>query len=417
MNWGSIYSTLGRSRNKYAFYLGNYRYNDFMRGKIANMMPKPHLGWGNRAVSIRANKTHFDCFENDDLGFNNLLEEYAVIDAFDKIKEDILVCGCGFLALVGDRVTPFTAEEATGTFVWREQALSSGVAVFKNASQPTKLSVQTPPDSWVEFNGDSTVIHEARQEAQLLENPTGRPLISLLTYGATTKRPFGRTLLARPARDAILDASRTMRQAMVAAHYYNTKVDIILGVDSTTPVETVESQTGDILRIGANDNGQIPQIAEFAQHAMAPFNDTILAAARNFCAATKLNLNNIAISTDAPQSSESLEITGDDLKGDIKAWQEELGNQIKYFVTTLYMYKNELSDLDDNLLEKVRKIKPAWLPIYETDISKFGDGLNKVAGQMPGIVNVRSVWRSLGLTSQEIDALLKDNVSTDSLLA
>lgn len=412
--WADIYSTLGRSKRKYAFYLGDYDYSDYLKNKLSVSLPKPHVGWASRAVSIRANKTHFDCFENDSIGFNEIVEKYGLKEAFDKVKDDILICGCGFLALVGDKIVPFTAEEATGTFKWSEQALSDGLAVFKKCSHRNAFNYDRVPDSWLEFDGEKTIIHEKDIDPQVVENPTGRPLIGLLTYGSTTKRPFGRSVLSRPARDAILDASRTIRQAMVAAHYYNIKVNLILGVDSQTPVDTIEARVGDILRVGTNDNGQIPQIAEFAQHGMAPFNDTILLAAQNFCASTKLNLSNIAVSAEVPQSNEALEIVGDDLKDDIQAWQSELGEQLKYFVTTLFMNEKQINKLDDNLSEKIRKIKPIWMPIYETDISRFGDGLAKIADQKSEIVNIRSIWRTLGLTSAEIDDVLKQGNISDS---
>ena len=230
--------------------------------------------------------------------------------------------------------------------------------------------------------------------------------MGLLTHKATAKRPFGQSVLTNAARGAIVDASRTIRQAMIAAYHYNSKVDVIMGVDSDTAIDKVESQTGDVLRIGPNENGQIPQIGEFAQHAMTPFNDTILVSARNFCSDTKLSLVNLGISTDAPQSTEALEIINDDLRDDIIGWQDELAEQLKYFAVTLWMYDNNVSMLDDNLQAKIREIKPVFMSVYRQDVGKFGDGLIKIAQQAPDIVRSRSLWRHIGLTSEEIDAVI-----------
>jgi hypothetical protein len=193
---------------------------------------------------------------------------------------------------------------------------------------------------------------------------------------------------------------------MIAAYHYNTKVDVLLGVDSDTAVDKIESQTGDVLKVGPNENGQIPQIGEFAQHAMAPFNDTILVSARNFCSDTKLSLVNLGISTDAPQSTEALEIINDDLRDDILSWEDELAEQLKYFAVTLWMHENNVSRLDSNLQEKIRAIKPVFLSVYRQDVGKFGDGLIKIAQQAPDIVKTRSLWRNLGLTSEEIDTVI-----------
>lgn len=406
MDWNAINNRLNCSKNKYSFYFGDYSYNDFSKGKMAKRIPKQQVGWGRRAVEIRANKTKFDRFENDTLKLNELFAKYKVKEAFDKVKDDVLVCGCGFLALNGDRVFPFTAEEATGTFSWYDQNLKDGIAVFR---QNTRKGYREPdrPDAFVEYLPDRTISHERGADGgeviTMAYNDTGRPLIGLLTHKSTAKRPFGQSVLTRAARSAIVDASRTVRQAMIAAYHYNTKVDLLLGVDSETPVDNIESQTGDVLKIGPNENGQIPQVGQFAQHAMAPFTDTILTAARNFCSDTKLSLVNLGISSDAPQSTEALEIINDDLRDDILAWQNELAEQLKYFAVTLWMYENNVRTIDDNLAAKIEATKPVFLSVYRQDVSKFGDGLMKLAQQAPSIVRSRSLWRNLGLTSEEID--------------
>ena len=408
MDWNNINSKLTCSKTKYSFYFGDYDYEDYSKGKMAQRLPKQQVGWGRRAVEIRANKTKFDRFENDTLKLNDLFDKYKVTEAFDKIKDDVLVCGCGFLAVNGDRVFPFTAEEATGTFSWFEQNLKDGVAVFReNVKKGYRgtSTVSQRPDAYVEYLPDRTIAHE-NDEITTAINVTGRPLMGLLTHKSTAKRPFGQSVLTRAARSAIIDASRTIRQAMIAAYHYNTKVDVLLGVDSETPVDKVESQVGDVLKVGPNGDGQIPQIGQFAQHAMTPFSDTILTAARNFCSDTKLSLVNLGISTDAPQSTEALEIINDDLRDDILSWQSELAEQLKYFAVTLWMYENDVRRLDDNLLQKIRDTKPVFMSVYRQDVSKFGDGLMKIAQQAPDIVKSRTLWRNLGLTSTEIDAVI-----------
>lgn len=403
MDWKDVRARFKRNKEKYAFYEAKYSYTEPNRGGISKYIPKPHLSWAARAVDIRANKTTFDRFENDLLGLNEIVKKYKIKEALEQLESDILVCGIGFLAFDGKQVMPFTAEEATGVFDWHQKNLKSGVAVFReNTSESNRERV---PDSYIEYYQDRTIIKNG-EDLQGYINITGRPLIGMFTYKQTTKKPFGQSLITRAARDAIVNASCTTRQAMVAAYNYNIKVDVILGADTKTDVDKVEGQVGDILKIGPNDNGQIPQIGQFAQHAMQPFNDTILISARNFCADTKLSLANLTFNENVPQSKDALEIINDDLKGDIKKWQDTLGEQLKYFVTTMWMYDQEVRKLDDNSLEQIANAQPVWKPIFEADVSKFGDGLTKIAQQAPEIIRARSIWRNLGLTSEEIDAVI-----------
>lgn len=409
IDWKNARDKLGLSKTKYKFYFGDYTYEDFSKAGIATKLPMSRVGWGRRAIEMRANKTHFDCFENDELKLNEIMQKYHIREAFEKVKEDVLVAGTGFLALAGDRVLPFTACEATGTYDWNDFNLKEGFAIFSDtAKKPSYTRLPELPDYFVEYYKDQTIVHQKDQEDEIIDNITGRPLIGLLTYHSTARRPFGYSVLSKPARDAIVDASRTIRQAMISAYHYNSKVDLILGVDNETAVDKIDSQTGDVLKIGTNANGQIPQVGEFAQHALQPFTDTILMAARNFCSATKLNLVNLGISTDAPQSKESLEIVGDDLKDDIVAWEHELGEQLKYFAFTIWLKEQGLSadKIDNNIREKYNNTIPVWLSVYHADLSKFGDGLNKLAQDIPAILKARSVWREIGLSSSEIDNLI-----------
>lgn len=405
MNWKEINECRRRSNDKYKFYFGNYDYEDFCESPIAQKIPKSYLGWGKRAVEMRANKTHFDCFENDNLGLTRLFEKYHVYDAFNKIKEDTLVAGCSFLALAGDRVLPFTAQEATGKFDWRNQILSFGAAAFTSEST-NNLSGVSVPNGYILYEKDRTITKNEGEDEVTTANPTGRPLMGLLTYHSTTKRPFGNSVLTAAARGAIVDGSRTLRQAMISAYYYNSKIDVILGADNKTEVDKVPMKTGDVLKVGTNENGQIPQLGELAQHTMTPFTDTMNIAARNFCADTKLSLANLGISTAAPQSPEALEIVGDDLRDDINEWHRELGQQLKSLAVTLYMLENGISRIDENLQEQIDATVPVWMPVYKADFAKFGDGLIKIAQYAPEALKARSVWRTLGLSSAEIDAVI-----------
>lgn len=414
MNWKNINTVLERSVNKYKFYMGCYDFEDPSRGQLANEIKISRVGWGKRAVEMRGNKTHFDRFENDALGLTQLLKDYKAFEAFNKVKDDVLVAGCGFLAIVDDRVMPFTAREATGTFDWREQRLKQGIAIFNNTESKFGSTLASDPTSYVVFDAETTAIHDNGKKT-VISNLTGRPLISLLTHHATTMRPFGHSVLTTPARNAIVDASRTLRQAMIAAHYYNVKVDVLLGVDSTTSVDTVKMRTGDALKVGTNEAGGIPQIGQFAQHAMTPFSDTMTIAARNFCADTKLSLANLGISSDAPQSPEALEIVGDDLRDDIAEWHSELGEELKQLAVTIFMKENNVSVIDENLKELIEKTVPVFKPIYRGDFSKVGDALVKIGQVAPEALKSRSVWRNLGLTSEEIDNVI-GSIATQNMI-
>ena len=410
MNWKTVYPLLNKSAEKYSFYDGNYSYEDFDNGSLGTRF-KSHIGWARRAIDMRANKTHFDTFENDTIGLKDIYDEFAVGDALDMIMKDIPICGVGFLALAGDRVMPFTAEEATGTYSWYTSNLKSGFAMFRQNVKGNSLTNE--PLSYMQFDADKTITVDDGNKTVAV-NKTGRPLIGMLTHHATTKQPFGYSAIPKTAREAIISASRTVRQMEIAGYHYNMKVNVILGVDNESQPKKVEMKSGEALLVSPNEDGQIPQIGQFAQHAMAPFNDEILSFAKNFCADTKLNLANLGMSTSAPQSAEALDIVSDDLSDDITEWQNEMGRQLKYFVVTLWMLKNGVSSIDSNLAAKIRAIKPVWKPMFRVDVAKVGDGINKVAQLEKSVLTTRSIWRELGFDSKDIDTIVT-NANNSSL--
>jgi|GEM_PF-1495289 len=412
MNWKEINSKRQLPKKKYEFYEGTYDFEDFSRGKMAKLIPKSRVGWGSRAIEVRGNKTTFDCFENDELGLTEIAKKYHVYEALAKIKEDILVAGCGFMGLVGKRVLPFTAQEASGVFDWEEQNLSFGAAAFSDEKKESGVapSVDDTPKSYVIYEKTRTRIKLENQAEKEIANQTGRPLMGLFTYRSTTKHPMGRSVLNHAARDAIIDASRTLRQAMIAAYYYNVKVDALLGVDADTEIQRVEGQTGDTVVIGPNSDGEIPKIGEFAQHSMQPFKETIEIAKNSFCATTKLMPSNLGEQSNAPQNPESLEIISDDLRDEIIKWHEELGEQLKYFCLTLYMVDNNLTSIDPNLQAKYEATVPVFKPIYRADVAKVGDSVFKMAEKAPGILLSRRLWRTLGLDSEDIDRVINSVV-------
>lgn len=413
-----IDSVLRTSLTKYSYYNGTFPVPDIT--PIKTRFESSRVGWCARAIDLRTNKTNFDKFENDELGFNGLFNKYKVREALDKIQSDVLIAGCAFLAVSGDRVMPFTATEATGTYDWNNQNLSDGIAVYKSRTKKSLVDSVIRPDTYIEYLPNQTILHQTAKDGSdittVSNNPTGRPLIAVLTHRSSANQPFGRSVLRRAARLAALNASRTYKEMTIAGHFYNRKVNVILGADSESAPQTVERKDGDVLIVGPNENGQIPQIAEFAQHALAPFRDSIAQFREDFCSSTMLTAANLGKEGDAPQSPDQQRILSDDLIDDMQRWHREIGGQLKHFMTTLFMLENNLTAINEDLQAKIDAITPTWMPMLVTDLSKGGDAIIKLSTVAPAALKSRSIWRQLGLTSDEIDTIVKQLDNNKPLL-
>lgn len=399
---------------KYQYYNAEQTITDLgisIPKKFANI--RPGVGWASRAVNTIGDRLNFDGFANDRYQINELLDDSGARAVFKKAKTDALVAGCAFIAIIPDggrvKLLPFTATEATGNIDERTGLLDLGLAVVdwyqydsKNADAKGWEKVGLIPRAYYVFHRNWTAKVVAGRVVEFMNNPTGRPLLHVLTHRQSADRPFGKSRITNTVRRIVDEVSRLKVRYEIAAEFYSAPQRYINGLaEGSLSDANLESALGKIWTITKDEDGEKPEIGQLGQMSINQFSDQKKDLARDFCAETALTLRNLGYETANPTSAESLSAMSDDLLLEAQESQEELGREFKDIAISMRMVVSGLSSLPADL----RAIKPVWKPLFQIDLGSAGDAVNKLIQAMPELSGTTTLYRMLGMSILEAEEL------------
>lgn len=236
------------------------------------------------------------------------------------------------------------------------------------------------------------------------ENPTKRCLLHPITRKRSANAPLGRSKLTKSARRIIQEVARVKRRYEIASEFYSTPQRYINGLAQGAQKDNnLDSALGKIWAITKDDDGDKPDIGQLAQMSIDQFSGQKKDLARDFCAETSLTLRNLGYETANPTSADSLTAMSDDLLLEAKSLQREMGEQIKQIAITLRMSIDGIDVVPD----KLKKIVPAWSPIFQVDLGAAGDAVYKLFQAMPELVGTVQSYQMLGISVREAEQLQK----------
>lgn len=389
--------------------------------KFKNM--KPGVGWASRAVNTIADRINFDGFANDDFGINELFDETGAAAILNKAKTDALIAGCSFVATMPTddgsvKLLPFTATEATGTIDQRTGLLDTGLAVVRWYPYEDNIytgfwrdwsKVGLVPADYILFAKDFTAYFINQQLVRIVENPTGRPLLHVLTHRQSADRPFGKSRISNTVRRIVDEVGRLKIRYEIAAEFYSAPQRYINGMaEGATQDANLESALGKVWAITKDEDGEHPEIGQLAQMSINQFSDQKKDLARDFCAETALTLRNLGYETANPTSAESLSAMSDDLLLEAQESQTELGREYRDIAISMRLVLNGNSLIPDRL----RAIEPTWKPLFQIDVGSAGDAVNKLIQAMPELSGTTTLYRMLGMSIRDAEALARSKTRT-----
>ena len=382
--------------------------------KFKNM--KPGVGWASRAVNTIADRINFDGFANDDFGINELFDETGAAAILNKAKTDALIAGCSFVAVMptGDgavKLLPFTATEATGSIDQRTGLLDTGLAVVRWYPYEDNIytgfwrdwsKVGLVPADYILFAKDFTAYFVNQQLVKVVENPTGRPLLHVLTHRQSADRPFGKSRISNTVRRIVDEVGRLKIRYEIAAEFYSAPQRYINGMaEGATQNANLESAIGKVWGITKDEDGEHPEIGQLAQMSINQFSDQKKDLARDFCAETALTLRNLGYETANPTSAESLSAMSDDLLLEAQESQTEFGREYREIAISMRL----VLDGNSTIPARLKTIEPTWKPLFQIDVGSAGDAVNKLVQAMPELAGTTTLYRMLGMNIREAEAL------------
>lgn len=402
-------------QNKYQYYDADNEIRDYGIATPAKFVHlKPGIGWASRAVNTLSDRVVFEGFAGDKFGLNEYLESIGGIRVINATKHDAYIGGCAFVAISDDAdadgnllkvLVPFTASEATGCVDQTTGLLTHGMAVTRWSPPEAKnkrKGIRFAPADYIVFTPVYTAIFINRTLAEIVPNATGRTLLHPLTHRASADRPLGKSRLTNTARRIINEVGRQKRREEIAEEFYALPQRYINGLaEGVKKDPNLDTAIGKMITITKDEDGEKPELGQFAQMSIDQFETAKKDKARDFCAETALTLRNLGYETGNPSSAESLVAMSDDLLLEAVNSQEEMGKQIKEICITLRM----AIDDNDTVPTDLRTIVPAWKPIFQVDIGATGDALFKLFEVMPELQGSVASYRFLGIGIKEAEEL------------
>ena len=409
-------------QDKYDYYNADNDVRDFgisIPKKMINS--RPGVGWASRAVNTLADRVVFEGFAGDTYSINDYFDSILANNVINKAKHDAFIAGCAFVAVLDDIrsetprkvLVPFTALEATGIVDDTTGLLCAGLAVTKWGIETIKKkgTKRYAPKDFILFTPEFTAIFEDKILCDIKENPTKRCLLHPITHRSSADRPLGKSRITNTARRIIQELSRVKRRYEIAGEFYSTPQRYINGLAEGAKKDTsLDSALGKVWAITKDEDGDKPEIGQLAQMTIDQFSEAKKDLARDFCAETALTLRNLGYETGNPTSAESLVAMSDDLLLEAQQSQTEMGNQIKQIAITLRM----AIDGNDVVADQLKKLMPAWKPIFQVDIGAAGDAMFKLFEVMPELQGTITGYRMLGIGIREAEELAAKRLAANS---
>jgi len=165
-------------------------------------------------------------------------------------------------------------------------------------------------------------------EAVEVSTFSGPVPVEVLPFQPTLTRPFGRSRITRGVMYQTDAAMRTMLRTEVGAEFFNAPQRYALGADedaftdaSGNPVPAWTVMLGRLLALSKDEDGDLPQVGQFAQQSMVPNLDQLRSIAQMFASEVSLDVGSLGIVQDNPSSAEAIRARHEELGVKIESWR------------------------------------------------------------------------------------------------
>lgn len=241
---------------------------------------------------------------------------------------------------------------------------------------------------------------------------SGRVPVEILPYQPSLTRPFGRSRITRAVMYQTDAAMRTMLRTEVGAEFYNAPQRYALGADedafkaddgSTVPAWTV--MLGRLLTLTRDEEGELPQVGQFAQQTMQPNVEQLRSIAQMFASEASLDVGSLGIVQDNPSSAEAIRARHEELGVKIENWRRAVLTPTWRRVMGLAA---SMVDGSDALLSEVGSISAQWGSwSAPSEVSQAQASLARVQA-VPRLAETEVELERMGYDADEIKRIQAD---------
>lgn len=380
------------------------------------------LGWSAKAVDILNRRCNLDGVripgieDVDSVGVGQLWRDNYLDTEASQAGVSSLIHSTAFLLRhqgdteSGEPAVLITARDAlTGTGMWdrRRRCLRSFLSIIdtNESGRPTEMVMYLPgviiTMTWV---GPQWRVDRRPHDYGVPVEP--------LVYQPRLGRPFGSSRISRAVMSLHDSALRTVIRSEVTAELYSVGQRVLLGADERAFLNadgTVKSMwqavLGRIWAIGRDEDGNMPQIADYPAASQQPHMDQLRSFAQLFAGETSIPLASLGISGDAnPTSSEAYDAGRDDLiheaegvtDGWTPAWRRTM-------LGALQMLNGW-----DEIPAEMHKLQLTWRSPAAPSRAAAADAGAKQLAAVPWLAETEVGLELLGLDKTQIQRALAD---------
>jgi hypothetical protein len=241
---------------------------------------------------------------------------------------------------------------------------------------------------------------------------SGRVPVEALPFRPTLNRPFGRSRITRAVMYHTDAAMRTMLRTEVGAEFYNAPQRYALGASedaftlpdgSAAPAWTV--MLGRLLTLTRDEEGELPQVGQFAQQTMQPNVDQLRSIAQMMASEASLSVGQLGIVQDNPSSAEAIRAANEELGVKIENWRRTvLGPAWKRILGL----GASMVDGSASLADEIASIAPQWGSwSAPSEVSQAQASLARVQA-VPRLAETDVELEHMGFNADEIKRIRAD---------
>lgn len=394
------------------------------------------VGWPQKAVDVLAARVQFDGFvttgdDRDPLGLDTILDENNFAVELSEAVRSALTHSCAFLNIFqtenydgldsGICVQFRSALWETGIWSWQKRGLDYALAVTDTDNARQVVDDQMIPTELIMYTPDETLKIDRADDGsyevtESVRNPLGHVPVYPITYHQDLERPFGRSRISREVMSLTDTAMRTMLRMEVSAEFYSSPQRYLIGLDESPvdkngkPLTAWEASISKMLNLTRGENGEMPQVGQFAQMTMQPHADMLRTLAGRMSGATGVPMSQLGVMTDSgPSSADAIAAQESELVVEARDACRSIGMQLKRAARDIAVLNGTPKD-DPQLAA----LSVNWRDPERPSQAAVSDAVTKQIQAIPWLADSTVTLEKLGYTDSDITRLLSDKRRQES---
>lgn len=401
------------------------------------------VGWCSKAIAAHANRSKFDGFlfaGEEDPRLKRLVRDNRMRSLYQQAVKSALAYGIATVTVmrgVGDqpeaKVRVFSANQSCVLWDKDKDRIKAGIVLgdVDRNNTPSMYVVHTEDAVLTLTRGQSVRNNpvgagDYRWYCDVEPHSLGRPMMEVIVHDPDPDRPLGHSMITPELMGIVDKAMRDVLRMEVGAEFFTAPQRYILGAsedlfsESTDEGESApaspkakwQAYLGAFLALTRDENGEVPQVGQFAAGDAGNFTKVFENDAQRFSGATNVPLAQLGVLSNTYTSSDALNATDNPLILAVEVMNDRNAEAMQTIAQMMLAVVDNvpMSALTDDQ----RNVQAVFVNPSMPTLASRADAWTKIGASDQGVVGTHLWYEGLGLTAPTIERLLveKEQQST-----